>query len=350
MAPSERPDSPAPDDHASGRDTGAPVRIRIRKDHPGRRLDKYLQTRFPRMSRTKLQRLIKQGAVLVNEKPSKPSAELRAGDVIELEDPTPPPIEIVPEPIPIKVLYEDDAIIAVNKRAGIVCHPGHPEQTGTLVNALAYYATTLSNCEDPFRPGIVHRLDKNTTGVMIVAKTDEAHWRLALQFEQRTTQKVYIAIVHGEVPLDGDIIDAPIGMHPVVREKFSVLYKQNKINIGKNAVTRYEVAERFRNYSLMKLFPKTGRTHQLRVHMSYIGHPIVGDTMYGGKPVSERSLSGQLEHSEEVFLRRQALHAWRLGFTHPITEQPMRIEAPFPKSMRFLMYLLRKWRAIAPTG
>jgi 23S rRNA pseudouridine1911/1915/1917 synthase len=226
----------------------------------------------------------------------------------------------------------------------MICHPARAEQTGTVVNALLYRASQLSHGVDPFRPGIVHRLDKNTTGVLLVAKSDEAHWRLALQFERRTVQKTYLAVVAGEMELDGDRINAPIGAHPVVREKFAVMVRENRIDIAKTAVTYYEVAERFRGYTLVRLSPKTGRTHQLRVHMSYIGHPIVGDVMYGGQPVSEYSLTGA--GSQEVFLSHQALHAWRIQFRHPITEREMEIEAPFHGPFKQLVHLLRESRGV----
>lgn len=318
------------------------VLLRIRKRLPGRRLDKYLHGRFPRLSRTALQRLIKEGAITVNGAPTKPSYEMNGGDVIELTLPPPEPREIVAEPIPLDVVYEDEFMLALNKQAGIICHPARGDQTGTLVNGLAYYANQLSHGDDPFRPGIVHRLDKNTTGVMLVAKTDEAHWRLSLQFERRTTQKTYIAVVHGEPHLDGDTIDAPIGMHPVVREKFAVMIKENKIDVAKNAVTHYEVLERYGEFALVKLMPKTGRTHQLRVHMSYIKHPIIGDVLYGGRATSEFDLAG--EGSVEPIFAHQALHAWKIAFRHPILEKPMELEAPFPPPFKRVVEILRRRR------
>jgi 23S rRNA pseudouridine1911/1915/1917 synthase len=318
------------------------VRLCIRRKLPGRRLDKYLHGRFPRMSRTTIQRLIKQGAITVNGAPTKASYEMSGGDIVDLVIPPPEPREVLAEDIPLTILYEDNDLLAINKAAGIICHPARGDQTGTLANGLVYYAQQLSHGEDPFRPGIVHRLDKNTTGVMLVAKTDEAHWRLSLQFERRTVQKTYLAVVHGNPQLDGDTIDAPIGVHPVVREKFAVMVKENKIDIAKSAVTHYEVAERYPHYALVKLMPKTGRTHQLRVHMSYIGHPIVGDTMYGGRSISEHDITGQ--GSASPIFTHQALHAWRIAFRHPILEKPMEIEAPFPPPFKALVQLLRSTR------
>lgn len=333
-------DRPVPiDEHADH------VRLRIRRKLPGRRLDKYLHGRFPQMSRTTIQRLIRQGAIKVNNQPAKASYEMCGGDVIDMVIPAPEPIEVVPQDIPLDIVYEDEHLIALNKEAGIICHPARGDQVGTIVNGLAYYASRLSHGSDPFRPGIVHRLDKNTTGIMLVAKDDETHWRLALQFERRTIRKTYLAVVEGEVQLDADTIDAPIGVHPVVREKFAVLVERNKIDIGKDAVTTFEVVERFRGYSLVRLMPKTGRTHQLRVHMSHIGHPICGDTMYGGRPVSEYAIRG--EGSREPFLRHQALHAWKISFRHPITEAIMEVEAPFRAAFKELVTQLRAHRAIS---
>lgn len=320
------------------------VRIKIRRKLPGRRLDSYLRGRFPHLSRTLIQRLIKQGAIKVNDKAAKASYEICGGDVIDLTIPPPEPQEVVPENIPIDVVYEDDYLIAVNKQTGIICHPARGTQTGTLVNALAYYSNQLSSGAAPFRPGIVHRLDKNTTGIMLVAKTDEAHWRMSLQFERRRIQKTYLAVAEGSVALDGDMINVPIGVHPVVREKFAALIKTIRINPGKEAVTYYEVAERFDGYTLVLLQPKTGRTHQLRVHMSHLGHPLVGDTMYGGRPVSEQTLTGQ--GSEEPLLEHQALHAWKLEFKHPITDHPMVLEAPLHPPLKRLVNLLREHRSV----
>jgi len=318
------------------------VRLHIRRKLPGRRLDKYLHARFPRLSRTTIQRLIRQGAVTVNGQPTKPSYEMSGGDVIELVIPPPEPREVIPEDIPLDIVYEDDDLLALNKPAGIICHPARGDQTGTLANALVFYANRLSHGEDPFRPGIVHRLDKNTTGIMLVAKSDEAHWRLSLQFERRTVQKTYLAIVHGNPQLDNDVIDAPIGVHPVVREKFAVFLRENKIDTTKNAVTAYSVAERYGDYALVQLYPKTGRTHQLRVHMSHIGHPIVGDTMYGGRIISEFDLTGDPQAPVEPLFVHQALHAWKIKFRHPIRETPMELEAPLPTQFRKVVALLRK--------
>ena len=296
------------------------------------------------MSRTTIQRLIRQGSVTVNSESCKPSYEMAGGDVIELTIPPPRPREIIPENIPVDVIYEDDHLLAINKSPNIICHPAHGAQTGTLANALAFYSDSLSTGSEPFRPGIVHRLDKNTTGVMLVAKTDEAHWRLSRQFEQRTIHKTYMAVVCGEPELDEDVIDMPIGVHPTVREKFAAQIRENTIDVTKEALTRYKVIERFRGFALVKLHPKTGRTHQLRVHMSYLGYPVVGDQLYGGRAISELDLRG--EGSPKPLTGHQALHAWQIEFMHPITETRMMIEAPFHATFKKLIELLRAHRAL----
>lgn len=319
------------------------VRVSVGRRSGGRRIDKYLHERFPRLSRTLIQRLIRQGAVTVNDRPTKPSYEPEPGDVIELLIPPPEPIEVVPEPIPLTIVYEDEWLLAINKPAGIICHPSRPGQGGTVANALAHYAASLSHGEDPFRPGIIHRLDKNTTGVMLVAKTDEAHWRLALQFEKRTVEKTYLGIVEGEPELDADVIDLPLAAHPRIKDRYIVPGLRERPDLYKQAVTTYRVAERYRGFALVHLHPRTGRTHQLRVHMSYIGHPLMGDTFYGGHLYSERDLTGA--GGDEPLIAWQALHAWRIRFTHPILRRPMEIEAPIPQTLERIVSLLRQHRA-----
>lgn len=321
------------------------VRVKVRRRLPGRRLDKYLHSRFARMSRTLLQRLIKQGAVTVNGLPTKASYEPTAGDVIELLVPPPEPADIVPEDIPLDIIYEDDHLLAINKSTGIICHPARGGQTGTIANAVAFYAEQLSHGTDPFRPGIVHRLDKNTTGVMLIAKTDEAHWRVSMQFERRTIDKTYLGIVEGEPRLDGDVIDMPLGAHPTIKDRYVVPGLPVRPMLFKEAVTRYEVAERFKGFAVVHLHPKTGRTHQLRVHMSAIGHPMMGDTFYGGHLFSARDVTGDESASADPLIPHQSLHALRISFVHPIQEKPMTIEAPLPAELQSIVDLLRKHRA-----
>ncbi|MCK6485734.1 MAG: RluA family pseudouridine synthase [Phycisphaerae bacterium] len=339
-----------PDAAEVDEDVPQPIRIRIRRKLPGRRLDKYLHGRFPRLSRTMIQKLIKSGDITVNDRPTKPSYEMEAGDRVDLLIPPPEPYELIPENIPLDIIYEDDYVLAINKPIGIICHPARATQSGTIANALAYYARSLSTGSDAFRPGIVHRLDKNTSGVMIVAKTDEAHWRLSRQFEQRTTRKIYLGVVHGNLELDADEISVPIAAHPSVHDRYVVsgvaarLGGRFQRNLGKEAVTRYEVVERYGAFCLVRLFPKTGRTHQLRVHMSHIGHPMVGDPFYGGSHVSLSAVTGRPEDSAEPIMTRQALHAWKLIVVHPIRETPLELSAEPPADMRRLIELLRQHR------
>lgn len=312
----------------------------------GRRLDKFLRERHPHVSRTTLQRYIKEGQVTINQKRAKASYEPVAGDVIQVTLPPPRVIEIVPEDIPLDVVYEDEWLMIINKQAGIVCHPANPFQSGTVANAAAFHAEKLSRGSDPWRPGIVHRLDKNTTGVMLIAKTDEAHWRVSRQFEQRTTQKEYFAICEGRVSLDGDIINKPLAPHPETTKRM-VLPGPTRLPrqaMFKEAVTEYRVSQRYRGYTTVKLFPKTGRTHQLRVHLASIGHPIVGDTYYGGHFVSERDLAGS--GATEPLIEFQALHARRLKVTHPILETPLEVEAPLPPRMKRIIELLEAHRSM----
>lgn len=342
-----------PEDDAAERvDTpdGEPERVRIviARKLPGRRLDKYLHGRFKKkVSRSIIQRLIKRGEILVNGKPTKNSYEMEAGDEIDINFPPPEPYEVTPEDLPIDIIYEDECLLAINKARGMIAHPASRTQGGTVANALAFYSNQLAQTDDPFRPGIVHRLDKNTTGVMIVAKTEEAHWRLALQFEQRTTQKIYQAIVHGGPEFDEDEIDVPIGQHPTVHDRYVATGFAERLGpkfakkLSKSAQTRYKVLERFNNFSLVELYPKTGRTHQLRIHMSHIKHPIVGDPFYGGRHISMRHITGRPTDSDELIWNRQMLHACRLIVQHPIEERPLELEAPYADDMQSLLDTLR---------
>jgi 23S rRNA pseudouridine1911/1915/1917 synthase len=296
------------------------------------------------MSRTVLQRCIKDGLVTVNSRPTKASYEPASGDIIEITLPPPPPSEVIPQNIPIDIIYEDEWMLAINKPAGIICHPARATQTGTIANAVAYYAASLSHGDDPFRPGIMHRLDKNTTGVMAIAKCDEAHWRIALQFERRTVRKEYFAICEGEIPLDGDIINKPLSVHPETTQRMILpSATPPRQAMFKEAITEYRVNTRYRGYTAVDLMPKTGRTHQLRVHMASIGHPIVGDVMYGGKTVSELELAGA--GSTEPLILHQALHARRLQLMHPIREEPITLEAPLPPRITRILDLLEAHRS-----
>jgi len=318
------------------------LKIRLGKSVRHRRLDTYLQARFNHFSRTTIQRLIKEQGVKVNGRATKPSCRISPNDQIDLILPPQRSKEIIPEDIPLDIIYEDGDIIILNKQADLIVHPARGNTHGTLVNALVYYADRLSKGSGEFRPGIVHRLDRNTTGVMVVAKTDTAHWRLARQFELRKVKKTYLAIVHGGPELEADCIKQPLGVHPIVREKYAI-----RPEVGKQAITFYEVIERFRGFSLLKVTPKTGRTHQIRVHLSYIKHPVIGDDMYGGRSV----YPWQIEDTdsigaavEEPIIARCALHASTLEFKHPTTGEIVKFEAPLPEDMQSLLEQLRKFR------
>jgi 23S rRNA pseudouridine1911/1915/1917 synthase len=314
-----------------------------------RRIDQYLVDRLPYLSRANVQRLIDEQLVKVNGRPTKASYHPKADDLIDMVAPPKPISELVPQPIPLDIVYEDEHLLAINKQAGLMVHPARGVWTGTLVNALVHYGRQWSTVNGPWRPGILHRLDRNTTGIMLVAKSDEAHWRMARQFEDRTMQKSYLAIVHGTPRLRADAVEMPIGRDRYVREKQAVRKIEHG---GKPAVTLYEVLETFarpqveadaraispaarrpriEHFALVKFSPKTGRTHQIRVHAAALGLPLVGDTMYGGR----------IFESAGFRFERQALHAAEITFVHPGTRQPMTLAAPLPPDMQRLVELLR---------
>ncbi len=318
---------------------GEKVRLRAGENLQLKRVDQYLNSKFSRFSRTLVQKLIKTGKVLVNGAKVKPSSHLSGGDIVEVTLPEPRVKEVQPEDIPLDIIYEDDYLLAVNKQPNIIVHPARSNKTGTLVNALVHHCDKLSSGTYHYRPGIVHRLDKDTTGVIVVAKTDEVQWKLAEQFRERTTEKTYTAIVHGCPQLDSDRIKTLIGMHPRNREKSAVRFDE-----GKEAVTVYRVLERFRGFALVELDLHTGRTHQIRVHMAHIGHPLVGDIAYGGKLVYQWQLKDEQAKPERPLLRRQALHAKKLEVEHPKTGERLTFEAPLHNDMQNLLDMLRKYR------
>jgi 23S rRNA pseudouridine1911/1915/1917 synthase len=328
--------------------------LTIKRLPENRRIDKYLSGRFPDFSRALIQRLIREEAVTVNDQPIKCSYHLCLRDRVDLILPPLATNEIPPEDIPLEIIYEDEHILVLNKQSDLIVHPARGNRGGTLVNGLVRYSNSLSKVNGDFRPGIVHRLDRNTTGVIITAKSDTAHWRLAYQFEHRQTRKVYVALVHGTIELDADVISLPLGRHWRVREKYAV-----RMDGGKEAVTAYQLEKQYRGYASVKLMPKTGRTHQLRVHLSAIKHPIVADTVYGGKMMTLEQLAdgGALPQGDEAggrfgpddfVIGRQALHAAELYIRHPISGKEMHFEAPLPEDMRLLVELLERYRQIVP--
>ncbi len=317
----------------------SPITLQVGTSIKERRLDKYLHNRFSNFSRVMLQNIIKQGAVKVNGKIAKSSFKLSPGDKIELTLPRLPGKEIPPEDIPLDIIYEDSELIVLNKPPDMIVHPARGNTHGTLVNALSFYCDKLSSGLGELRPGIVHRLDKNTTGVMVVTKNDIAQWKIAKQFEHRQVKKTYLAVVHGTPELTADRIKAPLGINPKIREKYTV-----RPETGKEAITFYEVVESFRGFSLLKLAPKTGRTHQIRVHLSHIKHPIVADNMYGGKLIYPWQLADAEPAPQDPVINRVALHASTLEFKHPTTEKIVKFEAPLPEDMQNLLEMLRKYR------
>ena len=295
----------------------------------GERVDLYLSQFTPvGPSRAYVQRLIARGLVQVNGRPTKAAYRVACGDVVWVGVPPPEePADLKPEAIPLDVVFEDDHIVVVNKPRGMAVHPGVGNPTGTLVNALVARYPNLSGIAGVMRPGIVHRLDKDTTGLLVVAKTNDAHLGLTRQLKERTIRRIYWAIVRGRPAADEGLIDAPIGRHPTDRLRMAVVAG------GRPAVTRFRVLERFDHYSLLQVQLETGRTHQIRVHMAYIGHPIAGDPVYGaGRGSKARG---------ELGLPAQALHARELAFTHPVLGHPMHFTAPPPADMERALALLR---------
>lgn len=324
------------------------------------RLDKYLTSRITFMSRNQLQHLIATGGVTVNGTEAKAATKLRKDDSVEVVVPPPPSTEVLPQKIALDVLFEDEHLIVLNKQADIIVHPARAEKSGTMINALAWHFKHESGGElspvgkDLARPGVVHRLDRHTTGCIIFAKTEEAHWKLGRQFEMREVDKRYLAVVQGRVGEDGFVIDKPIGPHPSkekgYREKMVVRHDE----LGKKSVTIVRVRERYRvhqravgdqEFSLVELELKTGRTHQIRVHLSEELHPIVGDTMYGGRAFVEVDESGR---EGETLIDRQSLHAALLAFQHPVTGETMSFVAPIPDDMAGLLGSLRAGEVEAP--
>ena len=291
------------------------------------RLDKFLSAMLPDQSRSYLQKIIKDGNVLVNGEPKKSSYRLEDGDEVTADLPELKSPDIEPENIPLDILYEDDSILMVNKPKGMVVHPSAGHYTGTLVNAVLWHCQgQLSGINGVSRPGIVHRIDKDTTGVLVVCKNDAAHNAVAAQLKEHSITRKYRAIVHGVIKEDEGTVDAPIGRHPTERKKMA-----SGVKNGKRAVTHYRVLERFQGYTYVECQLETGRTHQIRVHMASIHHPLLGDTVYGPAKDSHH-------------LEGQTLHAMVLGLIHPVTGEYLEVEAPLPE---YFENLLKKFRAMS---
>ncbi len=283
------------------------------------RLDRYLTARLPDYSRAQVQRWIKEGRVRVNDKPARPGAALKPGDVIALTIPEQPQTKLVAEDIPLAILYEDDDVIAIDKPAGMVVHPAAGHSSGTLVNAILWHFPDIEGVGEGGRPGIVHRLDKDTSGVILVAKNARAHRHLQDQFKERTIAKTYLALVHGHISPERGLIDAPIGRHLRHRKRMAIV----PITKGRAARTEYESIAFYDADTLVAAHPLTGRTHQIRVHLASIGHPVVGDTVYGRRDAYK--------------LGRHFLHAHRIRFQRPRDERVVELVSPLPTELQALL-------------
>lgn len=306
------------------------------------RIDKFLMDRIERVSRNKLQNAMRAGNVLVNQKPVKPNYKIKPKDeiVIVLAEPA-REFKLIAENIPIEIVYEDDTIIIVNKHAGIVVHPGLGNYTGTLVNALLFHFQGLPQTAEQIRPGLAHRIDKHTSGLLVVAKNDYALNHLARQFFEHTIERKYLALVWGDIKNDSGTITGNIDRHERNRQKFTVYPDGEK---GKHAITHYKVIERFGYTTLVECQLETGRTHQIRVHMQYIGHPLFADDTYGGDTIVKGTLFSKYKQFVEncfEICHRQALHAKVLGFIHPETGKKIRFESEPPKDIE---EVIDKWR------
>ena len=314
----------------------------------GQRLDVFLTARIPQTSRVRIRRGIDAGTTLVDGVAEKAALRIEAGQQIDFTLPPPPAVGPEPEPIPLDILYEDAAIAVVNKPPGMVVHPARGHWSGTLASALVHHFGQLSQHGGAIRPGIVHRLDRDTSGVMVIAKTDAAHINLSEQFQNRTVEKEYLAIVLGSPDRDRDIIDFPIANHPSHREKMALLANHST---SRPAQTFYEVAERFRGFALVRCFPKTGRTHQIRLHLESIRCPVLCDKLYGGRALltlEELRNMTRVKHLAPAaspavaVLDRQALHANVLRVTHPTTGEPLEFRAELPADLERVLMLLRE--------
>lgn len=298
--------------------------FQVSEENKGERIDVFLAREMKDLSRSNVQRLVEKGQVTVNDKVVKTNYKLKGSEQIVVNIPKPESLELMAEDIPLDVVYEDDDIIVINKARGMVVHPATGNYSGTLVNALLEHCNDLSGINGVARPGIVHRLDKDTSGVMIAAKTDRAHISLAEQIKEHTAHRRYLTLVHGNIKEEQGVIKGPIGRHPSDRKKMAVTFVNSK-----EAITKFRVLERFGAYTFVECRLLTGRTHQIRVHMAYIGHPVVGDPKYGPER-GHFSIAGQ------------ALHSTELTIKHPVTEETMVFSAPLPEDMEQILTTLKK--------
>lgn len=313
------------------------MEIQVPPDQPPQRLDLFLGRHCPDLSRSRIQGLIREGAVRVNGQPARASYQIRPDDAIALDLPAPTELSVAPEDIPLDVIFEDEDLLVLNKGPGLTVHPAPGSWQHTLVNALLHHCRDLSGINGVLRPGIVHRLDRDTTGLLVVAKSDQAHRHLAAQLQRRDLERRYTALVWGHLRLLQGRIEAPIGRHPRDRKRMGVVAG------GRAALTHYRVAEPLAFLSLLDLRLETGRTHQIRVHLQHLGHPVFGDPVYGGRsPIRGLSPEQRLRAGELLqLLPRQALHARSLRFTHPRSGEFIELSAPLPADMEALLAAAR---------
>lgn len=310
------------------------IRLIVPAGEHRKRIDVYLSRQIENATRSKVQTAIESGMVLVNGKPVKSSYKLNPNDVIDITFQRPPRMEAKPEDIPLNIIFEDDSLLVINKPAGMVMHPAYGNYKGTLVNALLHHCNQLSKINTELRPGIIHRLDKDTTGLVVVAKNDFVHAFIAKQFSQRTIERDYWAIVWGHLKSRKGVIEANLGRSKRDRKKVAV------VDRGKHAVTEFEVLREFDFLSLICLHLKTGRTHQIRVHLSHIGHPVFGDPTYNGRDCNWGGLKGKKAQQADNLLgliSRQALHAKTLGFVHPVSKEFIRFDSQLPEDMQTVL-------------
>ncbi|MCA1632742.1 MAG: RluA family pseudouridine synthase [Acidobacteria bacterium] len=326
----EAPDGGASDelgDEPVAEPGAEPLTFLVSGEETGERLDAFLAARIEGTSRTTIKRYVEDGDVLVGGVAAKPSYKLRAGEQIEVEIPAPPPVDLTPENIPLDIIHEDEELVVVNKPAGMVTHPAAGVRAGTLANALAFHFQHLSRHAGAFRPGIVHRLDRDTSGLIVVAKNAQAHEFLSEQFRARTIFKSYVALAHGSAERDSGRIEQAIGRDPRHRTRMAVRREG-----GREALSLWRVRRRFERFTLLDVEIKTGRTHQIRVHLAHIKHPVVGDATYGGG--RDRNLPDNTLRDRIAALGRHFLHAERLSFKHPLSGETLSFNAPLPVELQ----------------
>lgn len=306
----------------------------------GARVDVFIAQQIDGLSRSKAGELVRAGHVLVNGAKPKASIRLKTGDLVTAEVVELKPELPIAEDIPLNIIYEDDTFVAINKPPAMVVHPAKGHWKGTLTAALMHHFNSLSKVGGPQRPGIVHRLDRDTSGVILIAKNDQAHMALTGQFENRTVKKTYLAIVSPPPDRDRDEIDAPIGIHPYQREKMAV---RSGHKTSREAQTFYEVQSTVGRFAIVHAFPKTGRTHQIRVHLAHVGSPVLCDRLYSGRAeITSDMINSSADKQGDVILARQALHALSIEFNHPLTKEAMKLEAVVPEDIAGVMSLLVK--------